>query len=244
MKYKLIFVFVVLGTLFSLIIVINKNRGDKEKLRTEESRVVAQKQFVRDSIENYLSQKKRKDELSQHEKQQQEQIVKQQQAEIADYTSYINPSIINSKDNIEIAVTVVDDQGNISNAISSSVANIYNQSGKKSISSLFRNSFVHSARFQELFEGNSSVIEKLKLSNYTDYVGLGKIKFDTHSGILEAGTVVCTASISMSIVSVNNKAIDRSFTISVNANGVSEAQAVEAASQKLINKYSNEYSSL
>jgi len=158
-----------------------------------------------------------------------------------DFSSYVNTSISNSSSNISIAVTIVDENGNISSPISSSIANIYNLTGNIGNTGLLRSSFVHKPGFQELLEGNSDIIEKLKLSNYADYIGVGRIKYLFRKGTLVDGTIVCTASLTMSIISASQKSIAKSFSISENGNGVSETQAQEAAREKLINKYFNEY---
>lgn len=161
-----------------------------------------------------------------------------------DFSSYINTSITNSSGKTNIAVTIVDESGNLSSSLSSSIANIYNQTGNSGNTGLIRSSFIHKSGFQELFEGNSEIIEKLKLSNYADYVALGKIQYSIRKGALVEGTFVCTASITMSIISTNQKSIAKNFSFSENGNGTTETQAKEAAIEKLINKYFNEYSSL
>lgn len=163
---------------------------------------------------------------------------------IEDFSSYINPSLNNTSDKTNIAVTVVDEVGNISSSISSSIANIYNQTGNSGNTGLLRSSFIHKSGFQELFEGNSEIIEKLKLSNHADYVALGKIQYSTSKGTLVDGTFVCTATITMSIISANQKSIAKNFSFSEKGNGVSESQAKEYALRNLIDKYNNEYSSL
>jgi hypothetical protein len=160
-----------------------------------------------------------------------------------DFSSYVNTSISNSSGNTSISITVVDENGDISSPISSSIANIYNQTGNIGNTGLLRSSFVHKPGFQELLEGNSEIIEKLKLSNHADYIGVGRIKYLFRKGTLVDGTFVCTASLTMSIISSTQKSIAKSFSISENGNGVSESQAQEAAREKLINKYFNEYAS-
>jgi hypothetical protein len=161
-----------------------------------------------------------------------------------DFSSYINRSIINSSGKTDVAVAVIDENGNLSSSISSSIADIYNQTGKNGITGLLRSSFVHKSSFQELFEGNSEIIGKLKLSSHTDYIALGKIRYSMRKGTLVDGTIICSASLTMSIVSATQKSIAKSFTFSENGNGVTETQAQETATEKLINKYFNEYSSL
>lgn len=164
--------------------------------------------------------------------------------ESTDYGIYINSAISKSIDKNNIAITVVEGSGNISTSISSLIANIYTQKGNSGKTGLLRSSFIHKSDFQELIEGNSELIDKLKLWNYTDYVGIGKIEYSLRKGNLVDGTFVCTASISMSIISANQKTTVKSIFFSENGNGVSETQAKQAAVEKLINTYYAEYSSL
>lgn len=163
---------------------------------------------------------------------------------VEDNSSYINTSIINSSDYTNIAVTVLDESGNISSSISSSIADIYSQTGKKGNTGLFKSSFIHTSDFQELFNGNSEIIKKLRLSNHADYVVLGRISFSTNKGTLVEGTFVSEASIAISIISAKQQSIARSFSFSSKGNGVSEKQATDNALQKLLDKFRDNYSSI
>lgn len=158
-----------------------------------------------------------------------------------DFSSYINTS--SNKSNI--AVIIVDANGNISPDASSAIANIYKKSGKSTSTGLIRSIFLKKPEFEELKEGNSNIIERLKLKSYTDNLAIGKITYSIRKGTLVDETIVCTASISMSIISIINKSIEQSFTISnANGNGVTESQAQGNAFQKLLDKYFIERSSL
>ncbi len=160
------------------------------------------------------------------------------------YESYINPSITNSGTSTDVSVTIVDENGNNIASVSSAIANVYNQTGKKGNTGLLRSSFIHKAGFQELYEGNSDIITKLKLSSHTDYLAIGKIKYSMRQGTLVEGTIICTVSLAMNIISVNSKTLTKSFSFSVNGNGATEFQAKEEADKILVNVYYNEYSSL
>lgn len=243
MNNKLIFLVIVLALLFGLIFIISKNRNAREKVRMEEKIHSERQQFVQDSLQNIRA-------INDKIKSGVEGVTGTIKGGVStptlseDFSSYINTSITNSSGKTNIAVTVVDENGNISSSLSSSIANIYNQTGNSGNTGLIRSSFIHKSGFQELFEGNSEIIEKLKLSSHADYIALGKIRYSMRKGALVDGTIICTASLTMSIVSVNQKSIAKSFTFSENGNGVSETHAQEAATEKLINKYYNEYSSL
>ena len=242
MNNKLIFLIVVLALLFGLIFIISKNRNAREKARMDEKINSERQKFVQDSLQNIR-------EINDNTKSGVEGIAGKIKGGTSvptpkeDFSSFINTSIANSSGKTNIAVTIVDENGNISSSISSSNANIYNQTGNSGNTGLIRSSFIHKSGFQELFEGNSEIIEKLKLSSHTDYIALGKILYSIRKGTLVDGTIICTASITMSIVSTNLKSIAKSFTFSENGNGVTETQAQQAATVKLINKYYNEYSS-
>lgn len=157
------------------------------------------------------------------------------------YTSFINRASKKS----EVSVLVLDPSGNILNSVSSAIAKIYIKVGRTASIGLIQRSFIGSSQFSDLCEANSEVIERLGLSSYTDYLAIGKINFAVRPGKLVDGTIVCNASISVTIISTHNKSIAQSFTISnSNGNGADESQAKDDALQKLLNKYYNEYSSL
>jgi|GEM_PF-6171825 len=161
------------------------------------------------------------------------------------FHSYVNTFITNSSENIDVSVIVVDNAGNPAMSESDAIADIYKRTGKTGTVGLLRNSFTHRPEFEELQQGNSEVIEKLKLDRHTDYLAIGKVKYAIRSGTLVSGTIVCNASISMSIISINDKTIAQSFTIAnANGNGATESQAQEKALQKLLDKYYNEHSFL
>lgn len=157
------------------------------------------------------------------------------------YRLYLNTSLPKSI----ISVIIVDANGNISNSTSNSIADIYKKTGKSASIGLIRSAFIKKPEFQELCEGNSEVIQKLSLSLYADYLAVGRIVYMNRAGTLVNGTIICTATLSMNIMSTNTNSLERSFTISnVNGNGVDELQAKEDAFQKLLDRYFNEYSSL
>lgn len=165
--------------------------------------------------------------------------------QLVNYSSFINTSIIKIKDHTNISVIVVDEEGMILSSISSLIANIYKQVGLNANIGLLKSSFTKEPQFQELIEGNNSIIEKLKLSNYTDYLVIGRIGFSMRSGTVINGTIICNVFLNVTIINATNNSIADSFTISdVIANGATSLQAKERAIQKLINNYSNEHSTL
>lgn len=156
------------------------------------------------------------------------------------YSSYINP-----KNRANVSVIIVDAGGNLSNTASSEIAAVYQKAGKSTSVGLIRSTFIRKPDFQELCEGNSGIIQKLNLGSYADYLAIGKINFASRAGKLVDGTIVCSASISMSIISTSNKSLIKSFAISnANGNGADESQAKADALQKLLDRYFNEHSSL
>lgn len=160
-----------------------------------------------------------------------------------DFSSYLNNSISNSG-NTDVSVTILEN-GNTTSSISSSIANIYRQNGYNSSTGLIRSSFINNSGFTELEDGNSDIVRKLNLSDHTDYLVIGRINFSYREGTVVSGTTICNASITVNIINAKSKSISHSFSISdINANGASHSQAKEKALQRLLENYSNQYSSL
>lgn len=159
---------------------------------------------------------------------------------VEDFSSYINPT-----QRANVSIIIVDASGNLSNTAASAVAGVYQKSGKSTSVGLIRGAFVRKHEFLELCEGNSEIIQKLNLADYADYLAIGRINYTKRPGSLVDGTVVSTASISMSIISTNSKSLINSFAISnATGNGATESQAKEDALQKLLDKYYNYHSTL
>lgn len=249
MKNKLIILFVVIAIFSILILIINKNRNNRERVLIEEKLILAGQQFTKDSLQdiqdslgNIRIANKRTNvpetKITTIKNGQGISNVAQE-----NFSSYLNSSIANSN-NIDIAVTILDESGNISSSISSSIASIYSQTGKNGKSGLIRSSFINKPAFQDLMEGNSKIIQNLNLINYTDFIAIGKIQYTQQKGTLVDGTFVCTATITVNIISANQKNLVKSFTCTANGNGATESQAKEYALDKLLSKYKSEHSSL
>lgn len=161
------------------------------------------------------------------------------------YSSYINSAFSNNKDLTEVSVTIFDENNNISESLSSEIANIYNLHGNKGEIGFLKNQFVQTPEFLELTDGGSDIISKMDLSRFTDYLAIGNLKFSYVKGSLVEGTIVCIANMSINIISTNQKALVKSFEIkNVKGNGVSREQAQEIAMQRLLNKFSENYAEL
>lgn len=155
------------------------------------------------------------------------------------YSSFLNSGYINSNSQTEVAVVIFDNDKNILAPFSSSIAKLYTNMGKKGIIGLFHSDFLLSALFKQLNEGNSKVIEQLKLNLYTDYLALGKIEFTDRTGSLVNGTTVCNSTLSVNIINTSTGSIIDSFIIDGIGNGVNESQAKDNSMQKLVSKYSD-----
>lgn len=239
MRNKLIFLFIVIVILISLMVLITINRKAKEKLKIEEKIRVEHQQFVKDSlriIQESIFNSNNNTPNSNYSKEN-SNITEE------NFNSYINTSFTNTSIN-DIAVTITDGAGNISSSLSNSIALIYSQNGYNGKSGLIRSNFTGKNSYKDLTEGNSDIIEKMKLISYTDYLALGKIYFTFSKGTLVDGTFVCTASLSMNIVSTKQKSLIKSFSCKVNGNGVTEEQAKEYAINKLLSKFKSDYSSI
>jgi len=159
---------------------------------------------------------------------------------VKDYAAFVNQSICQK---VDISILIIDTKGKNFPEASNAVAEVYTQSGKRTCTGLLKESFLLHSEFQGLFDGNPTIIKNLNVAKYTDYLGLGKISCSFRSGTLVQGTVICSASITMNIISVKNHSLVRSFTVPVvNGNGVTEQQARDEAIYKLVNNYFTDYS--
>jgi hypothetical protein len=158
-----------------------------------------------------------------------------------DYQVFVNQPTIKN----DVSVLIIDENAKNLTIESNAIADVYTQAGKRAGVGLIRDPFLLYPEFQDLFDGNSTVIEKLKLNHYTDYLAMGRIVYSFRSGTLVKGTVICTASIVMNLISVKDKMLYRSFTTpDANGNGVTKAQAQEQAFHRLLDHYFIENTSL
>lgn len=158
------------------------------------------------------------------------------------YKAYIN---VGSTNKGGVSVVILDESGYISNSVSNTIADIYTKSGRNGSIGLFKSSFVQTPEFSDLTSGGSEIIEKMDLSNYADYIAIGKLKFSNAEGNLVKGTIVCTASITMNIISTDQKSLVRSFVIKdIRGNGADRVQAQEIAFRKLLDSFSENYTQL
>ena len=161
-----------------------------------------------------------------------------------DFSTYLNTAIAKTYGNIEVYVTIIDENKcTIESTVSNSIADIYSNSGKNGKIGLLRSNFISKHAFKELFEGNSDIIEKLKLKDYTDYLVLGKIHYTYSSSKEVANTAVCNISMTVSLISAKDKTY-KSFPVEGNGNGPSESYAKQEALNNLFYNYSQEHSSL
>lgn len=158
---------------------------------------------------------------------------------------YINTSFINSVENIDVSVTIIDKSGILLNSLSNSIAEIYSNSGKIGNTGLIKSGFINKPEFQELFEGNSTIINNLKLFDHTDFLVLGKLEQNISSGTLVNGSLVCNSTLIICIISTKTKSIYKSFSIDdIAGNGVNESQAKQYSLQNLVSRFSRYYSSI
>lgn len=257
MKNKLILLLIVVAVLVGLLVLVNTILTDKDQAKTGKKASTALEQTIRnDSPQSTDVHASREStgkspvkeasvpSASSRESKEATQTTLENEPKTPaeDYSSYIN-TVVSNTDGKDISVLVLENDA-ISTAISSSIAKIYTQTGAKGSTGLIKSTFIRKPGFQELCEGNSGIIEKLDLKQYTDYLALGRIIFSCQPGKLVEGTIVCNATLTMSLLSINDRTLANSFSFSVNANGASESQARDEAIQKLLSRYKNEYSSL
>lgn len=199
--------------------------GKKE----EKKKIAEQEQIQKDSIrqENIKKEKLKKIES--------ERIANEKRI-----TGYTN----NSDSKYDIAILITDNNNQIVNDLASKIGSIYKNQGHSITSSFFTTSFIKSKYLNELQNSNSDIIDMLKLNNRIKYIVIGKINYSFRKGTLAEGSSICTAKITIRIISVNQKSIKNEFECSVNGNGTNEDQAKEYAVDKLLSKYISEYSSI
>src|SRR5258706_5257901 len=162
-----------------------------------------------------------------------------------DLSTYVNFSEM-----VDVSVIVVDTAGNIETSLSGDIANVYAKSGKSTGIGLLENRFAKRPEFNDLFEGNSTVIEKLKLNMHTNYLVIGKINYN-HFTRPEPDSInvtfACNALIKISIINVAKKYVTQSFTVDSDGpwgNIFSPSGAKQAALKSLLDKYTKEHSFL
>lgn len=233
-----------------LFILLNKDKTDITKLKQSESTIpiVINENDYSGPITSQTKEPIHKPELSSETS---KKVINSRtsQKEKEDYGIYLNTSYVNSINDIDVSVTIIDNgTNNIDYTLSSEIANIYTNGGNKANTGLFKSTFIHRPKFQELIEGNSDILEKLKLDTYTDYLAIGKIVYSFHPGNLVNGTYICDVFLTMSIIPVSSNSKSQSNFISFNVKGigndVSELRAKDKALQNLVYNYDQEHSSL
>jgi len=161
-------------------------------------------------------------------------------SEIALWESYVNSSVINSPVDMDVAVCILNEDGSFS-SISSDISNIYEKKGFKSNVGLLRSPFFGTSGFQQLSQGNSEIISNLKLKRNTDYLVIGKIRYET---IKNTSFLVCRATLEVNIISVSQGYLLKNVSYYESGNGVSENQAMENATERLLITYYINYSTI
>ncbi len=240
MKNKLIFLIAVIVILFGVLLIINFNRKSAEKKKAKIERIEERKIFVQDSLGKENERKEVLRKIKQDKSEKIKLIESKKIATARRIAGYVND--LNTK--FDIAILIITGKGHPANGLSSNIVTLYRNQGYSVTNSLFTKSFIQSGYLPELRNASSRIINMLNLKTHVKFIALGKITYVFRKGTLVEGTTICTAIITMSIISVEQKSLVNSFSFSVNGNGVTESQAQEEALQKLINKYSSTYSSL
>lgn len=229
MKNKITFLIAVFVIFSGLVLFINFNSKSAKKQKAETERIEENKKAKIDSIK----QENEKNEIL-------KRIEFEKDAAKKRIDGYLNKH----DTKLDIAVLILDDNGQFVNELSSSIATIYRNQGQSVTSSLFTTSFIQSKYLSELRNANSQVLDMLNLNTHVNFIALGKISYSFRKGTLGVQTIICIANIEMSIISANQKTLNNSFSFFVNGNGVSKSQAREEALRKLVNKYIKVYSFL
>lgn len=152
-----------------------------------------------------------------------------------DYSIYINkPSRIKSNKAKTISITIIDETGNISPTLSSSISSFHNNNLVESYTTLLRNNFVTTNFFSELMTGNSQIIDNLNLADYVDFVLIGIVRYETTSDDEIKGV---NSILNISILDVVNKTIYDSYEINAFGDGFTMTQARQTSNKNLLDKY-------
>jgi hypothetical protein len=150
---------------------------------------------------------------------------------------------INAISKCDVAILIVDVNNNPINSISSSLKELYEKSNKAISISLFTDDFLKSKYLNKLKNGDSKLIEMLRLESFADYIVLGKYSnvFDVNN---DEPKYTSRAKLDISIVSCSAKSIIRSFVVN-GTNGFDDKQHAENGSiEKIIDVYEKRYLNL
>jgi|GEM_PF-5954123 len=144
-----------------------------------------------------------------------------------DYTSYLNTK----QGKKRISVTVLDETGKISQNLSQSISEIYDEPAGSCTSNLLQSNISTTSYLSELEEANSNTIDQLNLPAYTDHVIIGRLNLkQTSNGNLKA----FNASMKLSVINVNTYSVTASENYSAFGNGFDEGQAKETSTRNLL----------
>ncbi len=142
-----------------------------------------------------------------------------------------------------ICIAVINENDRIETYISNEIAKICNEKWGKAQTGLFRSAFFKTSYYIELKDAKPDIITKLNLSEYTDLLFLGEIKYDTTiKGSLVENTFISKINLNANVISVKNKSIIEIIQISGKWNGVSESQAKEGALNNLLSNLKEQIS--
>jgi|GEM_PF-3362407 len=140
-----------------------------------------------------------------------------------------------STETMKIAVIIIDIENHSIHDISKKVAARLNKNKINVTTSLFTNQFVIDGIFDKIFDGDAEVIQSLKLSEYCDYLILGKSSASYNEGSEFQGMITATVSIRINIISSKTGNGKGYFDVSEPGAGFSKAEAEKLASERILN---------
>jgi hypothetical protein len=157
---------------------------------------------------------------------------------LVSYSDFVN----NGEDKKDIAVLVVDNDGEFQNSLASKIAGLYQVKGYSVSRSLFRYNFIKSKYLARLENADADIIDRLNLSQTVKYVVIGHYSNSFENG--EYTKYISRAQFKVSIISCSYKSQLDAFKIGV-ANGFDDKDhAEQGAIEKIVTDYQLNHSNL
>jgi len=157
--------------------------------------------------------------------------VQLQQASVLTDTKLINEQ----NSSTDIAILILNSHNIADNSLAADIAGLYKDKGFSVSSSLFTQNFINLNYFDKVENGDSQIIQELKLPAGLKYIVLGKYENEFEDGSYTK--YISRARLNVSIISCATKSQSNSFELRV-ANGYDDKDhAEEGAIEKLIEDY-------
>jgi hypothetical protein len=148
----------------------------------------------------------------------------------------LNDSVINKKTSTEMTVLILNQDNTINSTMSQKVTTVFsNNKGYVTSTSVLTNKFVTEGYFEKLYNGEKFNISKLKINKYVDFLCLGKLTTDINKSTIGENMIQAILTLEIRIINTKNGASVNSFSKYKSGIGFSKQQAVEVATDNIIN---------